>query len=196
MKRKDCNTQSPSPAERLPSLDRSSRVLSYNIYTHISSRGQHILFFKWERFRSLLSSKVYYSCRWLNEGHRVCPTIFIERQGAKQHHRVQSNMTCTSVLLWGENIVVSRMNSTLLDEDISSPLVQGTRPPPPPLPLLCVLWCLAADQSCSVQTLVTGFSRSAAQGNRLNAIFYMFAWCYKLCLYIYIHVFDYINFYI
>ncbi len=30
MKRKDCNTQSPSPAERLPSLDRSSRVLSYN----------------------------------------------------------------------------------------------------------------------------------------------------------------------
>ncbi len=134
MKRKDCNTQSPSPAERLPSLDRSSRVLSYNIYTHISSRGQHILFFKWERFRSLLSSKVYYSCRWLNEGHRVCPTIFIERQGAKQHHRVQSNMTCTSVLLWGENIVVSRMNSTLLDEDISSPLVQGTRPPPPPPP--------------------------------------------------------------
>ncbi len=30
MKRKDRNTQSPSPAERLPSLDRSSRVLSYN----------------------------------------------------------------------------------------------------------------------------------------------------------------------
>ncbi len=30
MKRKDCNTQSPSPAERLPSLDRSSRVLSYS----------------------------------------------------------------------------------------------------------------------------------------------------------------------
>ncbi len=29
MKRKDRNTQSPSPAERLPSLDRSSRVLSY-----------------------------------------------------------------------------------------------------------------------------------------------------------------------
>ncbi len=168
------------------------KLCFFRIYTHISSRGQHILFFKWERFRSLLSSKVYYSCRWLNEGHRVCPTIFIERQGAKQHHRVQSNMTCTSVLLWGENIVVSRMNSTLLDEDISSPLVQGTRPPPPP----CVLWCLAADQSCSVQTLVTGFSRSSAQGNRLNAIFYMFAWCYKLCLYIYIHVFDYINFYI
>ncbi len=31
MKRKDCNTQSPSPAERLPSLDRSSRVLSYSL---------------------------------------------------------------------------------------------------------------------------------------------------------------------
>ncbi len=30
MKRKDRNTQSPSPAERLPSLDRSSRVPSYN----------------------------------------------------------------------------------------------------------------------------------------------------------------------
>ncbi len=30
MKRKDRNTQSPSPAERLPSLDRSSRVLPYN----------------------------------------------------------------------------------------------------------------------------------------------------------------------
>ncbi len=30
MKRKDRNTQSPSPAERLPPLDRSSRVLSYN----------------------------------------------------------------------------------------------------------------------------------------------------------------------
>ncbi len=30
MKRKDRNTQSPSPAERLPSLDRSSRVLSYS----------------------------------------------------------------------------------------------------------------------------------------------------------------------
>ncbi len=121
----------------------------------LSSRGQHILF--------LLSSKVYYSCRWLNEGHRVCPTIFIERQGAKQHHRVQSNMTCTSVLLWGENIVVSRMNSTLLDEDITKPLAQGTRHHPPH----CVLWRLAADQTCSVQTLVTGFSRSSAQGNRL-----------------------------
>jgi len=139
------------------------KLCFFHIYTHISSRGQHILFFKWERFRSLLSSKVYYSCRWLNEGHRVCPTIFIERQGAKQHHRVQSNMTCTSVLLWGENIVVSRMNSTLLDEDITKPLAQGTRHHPPH----CVLWRLAADQTCSVQTLVTGFSRSSAQGNRL-----------------------------
>ncbi len=32
MKRKDRNTQSPSPAERLPSLDRSSRVLPYNVF--------------------------------------------------------------------------------------------------------------------------------------------------------------------
>ncbi len=24
--------------------------------------------------------------RLLNEGHRICPTIFIERQGVKQHH--------------------------------------------------------------------------------------------------------------
>ncbi len=37
MKRKDRNTQSPSPAERLPSLDRSSRVLSYN-----STNGNYV----------------------------------------------------------------------------------------------------------------------------------------------------------
>ncbi len=29
MKRKDCNTQSPSPAERLPSLGRSRRALQF-----------------------------------------------------------------------------------------------------------------------------------------------------------------------
>ncbi len=135
------------------------KLCFFHIYTHISSRGQHILFLNENGFRSLLSSKVYYSCRWLNEGQPCLSDHLYRKTGCQQHHRVQSNMTCTSVLLWGENIVVSRMNSTLLDEDISSPLVQGTRPPPP----LCVLWCLAADQSCSVQTLVTGFSRSSAQ---------------------------------
>ncbi len=37
MKRKDRNTQSPSPAERLPSLDRSSRVLSYTSLLRLAS---------------------------------------------------------------------------------------------------------------------------------------------------------------
>ncbi len=39
MKRKDCNTQSPSPAERLPSLDRSSRAfLHYPLCLKESTR--------------------------------------------------------------------------------------------------------------------------------------------------------------
>ncbi len=42
MKRKDRNTQSPSPAERLPSLDRSSRVLSYtHTHTHTHSKAYY-----------------------------------------------------------------------------------------------------------------------------------------------------------
>ncbi len=112
------------------------KLCFFHIYTHISSRGQHILFFKWERFRSLLSSKVYYSCRWLNEGHRVCPTIFIERQGAKQHHRVQSNMTCTSVLLWGgEHCSVSDELNTFRWRHFK-PISAGYSTPPPLCPVM------------------------------------------------------------
>ncbi len=39
MKRKDCNTQSPSPAERLPSLGRSSRALQNHTLDLILSHG-------------------------------------------------------------------------------------------------------------------------------------------------------------
>ncbi len=48
------------------------------------------------------------------------------------------------------------MNSTLLDEDVTKPLAQGTRTHPP----LCVLWRRAADvQTSGVQTLEDSVDR-------------------------------------
>ncbi len=86
LKRKDCNTQSPSPAERLPSLGRSSRALQREADgcpSFLENRGR--------RERSFFIEKVHSARRFSPQGHRVrapCPN---KRRKDCVCHRVSNN---------------------------------------------------------------------------------------------------------